>query len=451
MPVINPVRALTLVFSLSMVACEEVPSPELVADASTRVPPGLDGAVTQIFAPHLPSVPAGNVRVVTGPAPVQPLADALLRAVSAAGRAIEARTDARGLAAMNLPASEGLWSLSVAKRGLAAVSLVGLRGVPEGDIRLDPLIQFGEGGGVALSGTVEGAAPGASVVIDAFNADTMRLMPGQTSFRTSYYLELPTLPLEVVAMEVVGGRAQRITRSAMIARSGMPVSDVAIRFPEGGSGFRTVRVPVNIPAGSIATEGIQRFVPSYVSRTDYGFERTILAVGTSREFYSGPMSAVEFDVSDGDLKPDFAVVVLDGNRVRTNLLVHRFDGSERIDVPTFTALEATGASLGVMEVRSDATGLDALALQLGEDENHAPSWRVFFLPAATGGGARIPQLPGGLTPADIGLSAPTISYGLLAIWMYAGQPWSTPNSNGMVLGYRTTVGTNYADVITTWR
>jgi len=429
-------------------ACGEAP---VAPDAAA--PSGVDGGGVPlaIRAPHLPPVPMDRLRVVVGPAPVRPLEGALLRAESTTGRVLEAVTDARGTAALALSLDEGRWSLTAAKRGLAAVSIVGLSELPDGDIRLDPVIDFATGGGVALQGTVTGAAPGATVIVDAFNTDIVSLPAGTSAFETRYYNEFPSLPLAVTAIEVVAGRATRIARGPTLARAGSAVSGVTLRLPEAASGFRAVRVPVTVPATSITSEAVRAFAPSLVSQIDRPYERTAVGVGVSREAFSGPESAVEFDVADGAFKPDYAVIRVDATRVRTNLFVHAFDGSESFALPSFTTLEAVGTSLGDIAVRSDARGVDAVALHLGEDEDRVPRWRCFFLPAATGGAARLPTLPGGLTPADLGLSAPAISYGVVAIWMYSGRPWTTPTSNAAVLGYYTTVTANYARVAGTWR
>lgn len=423
---------------------------QVASDAA--VPPGVDGSVPlPIRAPHLPPVPANRLRVVVGPAPVRPLEGALLRAESTTGRVLDAVTDASGTAALALSPNEGPWSLTAAQRGLAAVSIVGLSELPDGDIRLDPVIDFAKGGGVPLQGSVIGASPGATVIVDAFNIDIVSLRARESAFETSYYNEFPTLPLTVTAMEVIAGRATRITRSPTLGRTGTAVSGVALDLSEAPYGFRAVRVPVTVPERSITSEAVRAFAPSLVSQIDRPHERTTVGVGVGREVFTGPDSAVEFDVAEGDFKPDYAVIRVDAARVRTNLFVHTFDGAERFTLPTFNTLEAVGSSLGDIAVRSDARDVDAIALHLGEDESRVPRWRCFFLPGTTRGTARLPTLPGDLTPADLGLSAPSISYGVMAIWMYSGRPWTTPVSNAAVLGYHTTVTTNYARIAGTWR
>ncbi|MBK8694203.1 MAG: hypothetical protein IPN17_18440 [Deltaproteobacteria bacterium] len=410
-----------------------------------------DAPRPDVIAPGDASRPAGRIRVVTGPAPVRPLRGVTIRAVGGDAMPVEAVTDEAGEAAMDLPTRGGPWTLTAARRGFSAVSIVGLTEAPDGVIRLDAPIDFGEGGGVRLEGTITGAARDAFVWFDALNTDlSMPLSPGQTSFQTLYYLEFPELPLAVTALELVDGHATRIARSQALVRDGSPRDGVTVTLPAAPSGFRTVTVPIATPApSSIAGVGLRGDPTPRVWQLDTQYQRSTVSVGVARLAVTPSAIEANFEVVDGELAPNLGAVRFEADAVTTNLFVHRFDGAERLSVPNVTALDASGDSLGALTVQASADGADAFGLFLSPSIDAAPRWRCFFLPGALP--ARLPDLPAGVTLADIGLGARSVNVATIAFWMHAGRVWATPNSDGPVLGYGATVTGVYRTVSNAWR
>ncbi len=302
-----------------------------------------------------------------------------------------------------------------------------------------------------FGGVVTGSAPGGSVLIDALNSDPSRAMPGDEAvFRSSYYLDFPDMPLAVTALELVDDHATRIVRGEALRRDGTPRYDLRVALPTAPSGFRTVQVPIATPTpSSIAGVGLRTDEAPRVWQLDTQYERSTVSVGVARLAVTPSAMEASFEVVDGELAPNLGAIRFEAATVTTNLFVHRFDGTERLGVPNVTELDSSGDSLGALTVQGAADGADAFGVFLSPSAEAAPRWRCFFVPGALP--APLPDLPRGVTLADLGLGASSVNVAVLAFWMHAGRPWATPNSDGPVLGYGATVTRVYRTVTNAWR
>lgn len=401
----------------------------------------------------LPPVTTGRVRVVEGPLPLRVVAGVSVRAVNAAMRVIEATTDARGEAALDLPPAEAPWTLTAAQRGRGALSIVGLRALPEGDLRLDAPSGETQVAPVPLSGTVRGLEPGAVALIDAYDFDTVTTARGATTFSSGYYPVFSDVPLEMSALELINGHAVRALSLGTRPRSGDPIGDITADFTSPAVvPVRSVTIRVNPPSPeSVSASNFHIAGDSRVGLIEPRHGFTFLTVGTGAMTFSAVAGLRwNIDLADGPLHPNFVSQAIDAGPWRINLLAHDLVPTEVISIPSVNRLAFAGTSLNELTLSTDATGFDAMAFHVGESETRLPRWRCFVLPEMTSAPVALPDLPAGITPADLGLSGQVSLVGLL-IYMHHDRPWSTAVVNGAVPEYRATVGTLYSKVGDTWR
>lgn len=411
---------------------------------------GLGGAITSCGGPSPSS--GITIAVVEGPAPLEPLAGAAVRAESATGEVLELVTDAAGL--VQLPQAGAPWGVTVAMATHSAVSLLEIEASPSVPIRLESLAPDAFAFDTyPVSGTLGGTTQaGNPVRIDCTDFATL-LNVSVGPWMSEYFVSAATegTPLHCVAVETDARTGDAVNvAEASSPRTRAAITGLDLTFPATPPPVETTTYHVMLPStGNAAgcndvyfTAVEQLSGPSeqqYVLvgsgnavRTTRGFDYTIRAFG--------PTAA-----------PNFAWLTLGCPGGVVNLGLREFGGERTVTVGEVASIEARGASLSALTVTSTATGYDYLVVHLGESATDIPRWRV-ITPFVDGSAtARVPTLPRGITLEMIGFVGTTTT--ALGIVVEEGTlpVYGAPASNGGLLQNHVAVGGQYTTITTDGR
>lgn len=434
--------------------CELLPRSMCLSQPGCMEPPDAGVDAGPVDAPPLPCEPGSteiSLRVVGSAG--EPLAGVAVRAQGeSCGVGFEETTGADGRVTFMVDEALGPWSVTAAQAGRAAVSVLDVLSFPfEGDLRLDPatpevFTPFSSSG--TLSGSV---GVGNNVQIDA--ADFETIIGAGATWASQHYVGPTPVPLQFVAVELdTMGDAVNFAASPSSARPSGVVSGVALALPTPAATAREHRLIVERPSAGILADAAPTALGSAHHVLDLPSE-PFISVGSAR----------------WDLAAEVpTLVVRDFAPVPANWVIASLQGSYLVNVylpgltadATYTVGQLEELAWGFGFTFGDATatargdGFGYAAMHLGEDASRASAWRVFATIPADGTvrNMAIPFLPSTVTLTDIGMPEGFASVLLIAIETDDGvTPWTLPNANSGVRGYRATAAGGYTGLETTGR
>ena len=347
---------------------------------------------------------------------------------------IEMNTDGAGNLSLALPNAGAPWSVTFARAGYAAISIMDVTNIGfDGDVQLDPIgnptyVPY------PASGTVTGSVGiGNTVQVDCYDFGTTTVRGGGI-WSSDFDLAPPpnpAPPLVFVALELDGaGRAVNFAASSEQPRTGAPVSGVSIALPSPAAAAIETRILFHLPTTGIAdgSGGTMTFDVHH-ARLDLAQDPFVL-VGTSA-LEPGAPGDVTLVIRHfgGSLDANLAGLSVLGRSGLINVLVHDFVDSE-VTIPAIAALQIDGGSLGALNAYGYGSGYDLLILHIGETDFEDPHWRVFA--DARSGAATIdavPRLPTSVSLADIGIVGGGTQVVPLYVRMRTGRGWSAQGVN----------------------
>jgi hypothetical protein len=441
--------------TMGMRSCGGLPTPcSVLSDAQCEMQPGcyrmpdagFDGGPPD--APPLPCDPGTTpiaLRVVD--AAGAPMAGVAVRAEGeSCGVGFETTTAADGTATFMVDPALGPWSITAARAGHAAVSVLDVLGTAvgafDGDMRLDPLRTPETYDPFAVSGSLGGTIGiGHTVQVDAYDFDT--IPAAGASWSSNFYVSGVTTPLRFVALELdAAGDAVNFAMTAESMRSRSPLTGVVLTLPTPAEAPRPHTLSVTWPTTGLLADAMpvraacEHLLPLPTA--------PFVFAGSARISAATPGS---FTVSVRDFSPlpaNLVFVTVQGTAL-SNLY---WWGDVADDARTVGALDTLtfgGVSLADAAATARATDWGYAALHIGEGTNATSGWRVFGALDRAGAADTnfaVPHLPTGVTLADIGLTG-SVSSLFLAIETDGARPWSLQNANHGVPGYRQTAALDY--------
>lgn len=372
---------------------------------------------------------------------------------------IEMNTDAGGNLSLDLPNSGAPWSVTFARAGYSAISIMDVTNVGfDGDVQLDPVARptYVEPG---ASGTVTGTVGiGNSVQVDTYDFDTTNTGPGGTWASTFSLAPAPNPapPLVFVALELdATGRAVNFAVSGEQPRTASPVTGVAIALPAPAVGAIETRVTYHLPM-----TGIVDYTGSLVP---FSVEHALLDVAQNPYVIVGS-DTLSADVTPGDVTftirhfagafdanfTGFQIGSASGLGIMNVLLTDIRD--HEVTIPPIVSLGIAGGSLVDLAATGVGDGFDVLIVHIGETDVEDPHWRV-FADARSGSAtiASVPQLPSSVSLADIGIVGGFTSVLPLYVKLQTGRGWSTQGMNQAIPRYAYAGGGSYVTLSTAGR
>ncbi|MBX7191125.1 MAG: carboxypeptidase-like regulatory domain-containing protein [Sandaracinaceae bacterium] len=425
-------------------ACETLDHTRCLAQPGCMPPPDAGRDAGPPDAAPMPCEPGATpIRVRVLDPSDAPMSGAAVRAAGAScGLGFEETTGSDGVVTFMVDPALGPWSITAARVGYAAISVVDVLGFDfAGDVRLDPITTFSDES-YPVSGTLSPVHATSTYVVDTYDFETVT--GARESWSSLQYVESPPSPLRFVALELDGaGRALDVAVTPETTRPRAPVTDVALSF--GGATPREHAVHVRLPStGPLSAVTPAYFQPQHVLPTG-----SYAVVGSVVVSSSTP-SEIVFAVRDFDAFPmNFLYTSSMAPTFQLNVFRSGPNADATITIGALTSLELVGASLDGAVVTAAATGWGYVGLHIGETDSQAPRWRVFGVLAADGAPTSIvvPELPSAVTETDLGID-PVTSVLPIAIDTESEPPWMLQTANQGVMGYRATAAGTYVTIET---
>jgi hypothetical protein len=395
-----------------------------------------------------------DVHVVLGPSPVRDAPDVGVLAEGECGLRVETRTDAAGHAALELADAGRPWSITIARSGYAAVSVMAVTDVAfDGDIRLDPTIPETVATR-SVSGNVAGALPvGHYVQIDCLEFQTVA-RTGIGAWTSRFYTapSIATIPLRCVAIEMdASGRAVHFTVTER-ARPMIDTSGFDFAFTSGAEPSIAGSLTVHRPTTGLLASATFPSVPAVWEMQPDG---QWVATGTATTIGD----RIDY-LSFASIPPNHLIQSFESRVSFMRLNVYHHELGARDDEVVIEPLLADSAaasdgSLATLSAMAEGGAWDVLALHIDESEmrGRAPRWRV-FAPMLEGRAniTRLPHLPTGIILGDIGMApGSAIQILPLVVRMHTGRAWSTRASFAGVPEYAYTAAPLPIDVAASGR
>ncbi len=370
-----------------------------------------------------------------------PMAGAAVRTEGeSCGIGFEATSGADGVVTFMVDAALGPWSITAARAGYSAVSVVDVLGFDfAGDVRLDAITPPSTESYPA-SGTFSPVRLTSLYKVDTYDFETVTDSRG--SWSSNHYVESPPSPLRFVALELARGEeALDIAVSPEMVRPRGPVTDVALTFSSTPVRLRSLRVTLP-PAGPLSVAS-----PSYFEVQHALPSGSYVVVG-SAALAAFTTSELTFAVRDFATFPmNFLYTSSDTGLFQLNVFRSGPNEDATIAIGQLEDLSMSGLDLADARVTASGTGWAWIGFHVGESETQPPRWRIFGALAADGAptSIEVPRLPTGISAADLGLLGAT-SVLPIVIETEAVPPWSLRASNQGVMGYRATAAGSYQSI-----
>jgi hypothetical protein len=329
-----------------------------------------------------------------------PLEDAQVRVDGADGTTTEGTTDAMGRAIVRVPEGSGPWTVTAARPGYSVVSLLDVDGPIESPLRLLPTTTSPPATRT-VSGSIMGAVPSA---VGALGPGVRSFSPAGAS---TYTLEMADRAgaglVRVMALEA--GPFPYNAAWVDIDLSATDLSGIDIAFPSPARAVATSSMSLVVPTTGVVDASAFTLASSGAVHTIDGFP---FPVGTAQvTAATGGTYSVEIEALTGDMAPtQIRVELTDGAQLGVAVFAPFADGST-FTIPPAAALEATGTNLGDVRLTMDAPMHDYTGAVVR-------NWRVYTF----GSGGLVdepwPELPSGMTAADVPLSPTSTTLALVA-------------------------------------
>jgi hypothetical protein len=239
-------------------------------------------------------------------------------------------------------------------------------------------------------------------------------------------------------------------------RNGGPMN-VTLAFPSPAQAFSTVAWSASKPSAGIlvsrqplrvSVQGWHVVGPPNESWVVSG-SGSVQAQGTG---FAGSFCGIT-----GDLAPNRLILEATDNASYQLRYRHKdLTGPIAIAMPQVDQVSLSGSTLGTLSARAvTPEPFDTLAITIELPGAFAEVWRVYTAPGAPLTIDKLPDLPQGLTPSDLGIAVPTTTLNALPLLIRfedpAMRPWQLQNGVGPLDAYRISFGGQYTQVSGTWR
>lgn len=360
-----------------------------------------------------------------------PLEGALVRVDDALGGTRTLGTDADGHVVFELPEGSSPWNVTAAMPGFTATSVIGVTGP------LDDPIHLGGAGardtfpvGVVRR-TVSGSISGRTLTEDntVFVTGLVRdaMVDHAADTWTAQMNDFPDAPsLRLLALEWMDGPVNAVWLD--VDRTGEDVTGVDIAFPDPPRSTTTTTMTLNLPtAGFVMADG---FVPHMngdrtalrrVGRIDYP-----VGLGDIEPVADGTTTWT-IDALDGDMAPTLALLDLaesadPGPSYRHVLVTAEVAADAVIDVPEVEDIDRGGVDLETIGPIVRAPEYAHAGMSIVGDGN---GWFFYSYEGAEWDGIDLPELPEGMSFADLGHTVPTGTRHIFCLtWAESTKPWN---------------------------
>lgn len=358
----------------------------------------------------------------------EPFGGTLVRVDGSDGSTYENETDAAGSYTFRLPAESVPWTVTVARPGYTATSIFDVTGPIAGAIHLLPIAESPPSSPRVMSGSITGRTTSIDEHIAFYGPD----ITGQGVTGDVYSAELldgftTNLRLQVVEWDDPVTDPPRNAVWIDIDRSLADLSGIDIVFPSPPRAIVDTPMTITVPTTGLLSSSTFTVVPN-----------SPVALRRQDEFWYpvGRVSAVEsgagtFDANvrafDGDMAASHASLRLtDSSAVRILMNAPVVSGST-FDVPSVEQLDAGGSSLADIVLTWNAPAYSHLGASATSDGARG-GWFIYSYSAeATEISRGWPELPGGLTLADLNLGtasgAPNVVNTFALTYEDGVMPW----------------------------